>query len=234
MKVEKKKNLTTQDKASLVNYLKLYLNVFTKLQRRIWKFLQRFRCDHKLLFMSTKYIAMQCGCCIRTVQSATKLFVSMGLLSKVIRNYATNIYDIPELYLFEKLTTFKRCEENILILQQEEEPEYPPTKKVFLERKLHPFCTLSSLSTNFEKNTHIQDQKKGLNPEIEYILKNKTRIPESEWHKFNKFAPYIMIESLQEAEWMFRKMHKKGESIRNMVNFLLKICWKRQKRQKVA
>ena len=232
MRNEKKKSLSNKQKLELVSFLNVYLTVFTKCQRRIWKFLQRFRCDHPRLFMSTDYIARLCKCSRRTVQSATKLFVQMGILSKIVRNYATNIYDIPDLYLYEKMSTFKRCEEIIESLQKEDRPEYPSPKTVFLERKLHPSCTLSSLSTNFMNNTHEYVQRNLVNPEIAGILKKETKIPESEYAKFSRFAPYVLLEALKKADWGFRDHHKRGDPVRDPIKFLLSIGWREQDQYK--
>ena len=159
----------------------------------------------------------------------------MKWLTREFFSYQTTRYHLEPIYCLEKLTSIKRCEEIIEQLSENEDDgppsrkDLPSTEEVFSERILHPNCTIPVLY-KYNMSTHNEYSKKtGVNLAICNILKTKTRIDPSQYHKFYTFSEHTLIESIKEGEWAYQKYFRESKQIEDPVLFLLHICWKRHK-----
>ena len=67
---------------------------FSKTQRKIFYYLRTFTRTRKNCFPSQARIAERCGCTREYANKVIKLFVSMGILKKIVRNGITCLYDM--------------------------------------------------------------------------------------------------------------------------------------------
>lgn len=228
---KKKKILSNKQKLQIIAHLKVFCNLLTKLQRRIWKYLQSFQASGKKLFMRVAVIAKECRCCERTVQYALKLFTKMKWLTREFSSYQTTRYHLEPIYCLEKLTSIKRCEEIIEQLSENEDDgppsrkDLPSTEEVFSERILHPNCTIPVLS-NTTMNIHYELGHKAIKHEQHsHQLKKVNGIQEIDYWKFDRFSEHVMQKAFQSADYFYKQEMKKGNFVENLTNFLLKQCW---------
>lgn len=216
------KELTKSKLNSLISYLNLY-KVFTKIQRRVWKYVQNFFYTTKKVFASISTIAKECKCSIRTVQYSLKLFIELGWLIRTIRPYRTNDLYIPDQYIKFKITTLKACDELIEKFEKMMR-DPPPIKPKISETNLHPFCTISNVSNNtyIDRSNYIQKTKK--NDEVFHMLSQYSFIKERDLAYFSQFRPCVMAQALERAKEQQHYLKKKGQSIGNMAAFLNKKC----------